>query len=192
MISLRCKVLVEDAGKKSGLHPVILEMGEAEINERFSKTQINQFKKLLSDSGLIVLDDANSELINRIKDILFDMFYSGKDLPKIKISLYLENKLNEKYVYFSKLFAAVKGITLSKYIINLKMERVRELLIHEDFSLTKIAHQMNYSDVSHLSAQFKKTTGLTPIYFIKIRKERKKILSELKAEPIKKSISKKK
>jgi len=190
MISLRCKLLVENAGKKSGLHPIILELGEAEIKDAFTKSQLNQFKELLADSGLLVLDDEQTKLITAIKDILFDIFHSGKDIPKIKYSLYLEQRLKVKYAVLSKLFASIRGITLSRYIITLKMERVKELLIHENFSLTKIAHQMQYSNVSALSAQFKKTTGLTPSYFIKIRVQRKKLVDALvKKAPIRRRIN---
>ncbi|MEO8085298.1 MAG: helix-turn-helix transcriptional regulator [Bacteroidota bacterium] len=179
MVSLRCKILVEKAGKKSGLHPIIIELGEAEIKGIFKPAQLNLFKKLLEDTGLIVMDDDRSKLISSIKEIIYEMIYSGKEYPKIKYSLYLEQKLKVKYVILSKLFAAVKGTTINKYIVNNKMERVKELLTYDHLSLTEIAHQMRYSSVSHLSSQFKKTTGLLPSHFIRLREERKDMLAEL-------------
>lgn len=177
MVSLRCKLVVKDALESLGLHFVILELGIVEIMQDLTEVKHQQLYDMLLKSGLELMDDKKSVLIEKIKNIIIEMVHYSDELPKVNYSDYISEKMGLDYTYLSKLFSEVRGITIEHFIIAHKIERVKELLLYDEFNLTQISYIMNYSSVSHLSKQFKKVTGLTPSFFKKL-KEKKRIALE--------------
>jgi AraC-like DNA-binding protein len=177
MVSLRCKLVVKDALESLGLHFVILELGIVEIMQDLTEAQHTQLYEMLLKSGLELMDDKKSVLIEKIKNIIIEMVHYSDELPKVTYSDYISEKMGLDYTYLSKLFSEVRGITIEHFIIAHKIERVKELLLYDELNLTQISYIMNYSSVSHLSKQFKKVTGLTPSFFKKL-KEKKRIALE--------------
>lgn len=178
MVSLRCKMMVKEELKKLGLHYVIVDLGVVEILEDITPSQFDLLKENLSRSGLELLDDKKSILIEKIKDVIIEMVHYTDELPKVNYSDYISEKLNHDYTYLSNIFSEVKGITIQQYIINHKIERVKELLLYDEMNLTEIAYLLSYSSVAHLSSQFKKVTGLSPSFFKQLKKKRKSRLRE--------------
>jgi AraC-like DNA-binding protein len=177
MVSLRCKLVVKEALESLGLHFVILELGIVEIMQDLTEAQHTQLYEMLLKSGLELMDDKKSVLIEKIKNIIIELIHYSDELPKVTYSDYISEKMGLDYTYLSKLFSEVRGITIEHFIIAHKIERVKELLLYDELNLTQISYIMNYSSVSHLSKQFKKVTGLTPSFFKKL-KEKKRIALE--------------
>ena len=174
MVSLRCKLVVKEALESLGLHYVILELGIVEIMQDLTANQRKQLYDLLLKSGLELMDDKKSVLIEKIKNIIIELIHYSDELPKVNYSAYISEKMGMDYTHLSKLFSEVRGITIEHFIIAHKIERVKELLLYDELNLTQISYLMNYSSISHLSKQFKKVTGLTPSFFKKL-KEKKRI-----------------
>ncbi|MEQ9301910.1 MAG: AraC family transcriptional regulator [Cyclobacteriaceae bacterium] len=172
MVSLRCKMLVKEELKKLGLHYVIVDLGMVEILEDMTTAQRRQLKKNLMQSGLELLDDKKSILIEKIKNIIIEMIHYSDELPKVNYSDYISEKLGYDYTYLSNVFSEVKGITIQQFIIIHKIEKVKELLIYDELNLTEISYKLHYSSVAHLSNQFKKITGLTPTYYKQLKNKR--------------------
>jgi len=178
MVSTRCKMLVKEELKKLGLH-YIVEMGEADIMEDITAEQREQIRKALLFSGLELMDDKRSMLIEKIKNIIIEMVHYTDELPKINFSDYLSEKLSHDYTYMANLFSEVQGTTIEKFIITHKIERVKELIIYDEINLTEIAWMMHYSSVAHLSNQFKKVTGLTPSHFKQLKNKRRSPIEDI-------------
>lgn len=172
MVSLRCKMLVKDELKRLGLHYVIVDLGKIEILEDIAPFQFQELKKNLAISGLELLDDKKSILIEKIKNVIVEMVHYTDEIPKVNYSDYISEKLNHDYTYLSNIFSEVKGITIQQFIINHKIERVKELLLYDELNLTEISYILNYSSVAHLSNQFKKVTGLSPTFFKQLKQKR--------------------
>lgn len=179
MVSLRCKLMVKEELKKLGLHYVIVDLGVAKILEEISSEQFEELKKNLLKSGLELLDDKKSILIEKIKNVIIEMVHYSDELPKVNYSDYISEKLNYDYTYLSNIFSEVKGITIQQFIINQKIERVKELILYDEFNLTEISYKLNYSSVSHLSNQFKKITGLSPSFFKQLKQKRNQNLENI-------------
>jgi AraC-like DNA-binding protein len=126
-----------------------------------------------------VLDDKRHILIERIKNVITEMIHYTDEVPKVNYSEFISQKLNYDYTYLANIFSEVKGITVQQYIINHKIERVKELLLYNELSLTEISYKLHYSSVAHLSNQFKKVTGLSPSYFKQIKQKRVQNLEDL-------------
>jgi YesN/AraC family two-component response regulator len=173
MVSNRCKMIVKSELEKHGLHFIIVELGEVEIMESLSADQMETLNAGLVKSGLALLSDKKNILIERIKNTIVEMVYYSDKLPMTNFSDYLSEKLNYDYTYLANLFSEVQGSTIEHYIINLKIERVKELLIYNELNLTEISYKMQYSSVAHLSGQFKKITGLTPSYYKRLRRKKR-------------------
>ncbi len=172
MVSLRCKMMVKEELKKLGLNYVIVDLGYVEILEDITSEQFEELKINLARSGLELLDDKKAILIQKIKNVIIELIHYTDEMPKVNYSDYISEKLDHDYTYLSNIFSEVKGITIQQYIINHKIERVKELILYNELNLTEIAYLMNYSSVAHLSTQFKKVTGLCPSYFKKLKKKR--------------------
>jgi AraC-like DNA-binding protein len=179
MVSLRCKLMVKEELKNLGLHYVIVELGMIDVLEDITIDQRKQLKENLLNSGLELLDDKKSILIEKIKNIVLEMIHYCDELPKINYSSYISEKLGLDYTYLANTFSEVKGITIQQFIIIHRIERVKELLIYNELNLTEIAFRMHYSSVSHLSKQFKKMTGLTPSFYKLLKDKRKENLEDL-------------
>ncbi|GAA0878000.1 hypothetical protein GCM10009119_09680 [Algoriphagus jejuensis] len=179
MVSLRCKMVVMEELKKLGLHQVSVDLGVVEILENISLEQRSQLKRNLAKSGLELLDDKRSILIESIKNLIIEMIHYSEDLPKVNYSDYISEKLGYDYTYLANIFSEVKGITLQQFIIIHKIERAKELLIYDELNLTEISQKLHYSSVAHLSNQFKKITGLTPTFYKQLKNKRKMNLEDI-------------
>jgi AraC-like DNA-binding protein len=164
---------------KLGLHYATIELGEVEVLENVSAEQHDQLKAALLRSGLELMDDKKSVLIQKIKAVIIQLVHYSNEPLVIKFSEYLSRTLNYDYTYLANLFSEVQGTTIEKYFITHKIERVKELLVYDELNLTEIAYLMHYSSVSHLSAQFKKVTGLTPSHFKQLKDKRRSLLEEV-------------
>jgi AraC-like DNA-binding protein len=171
--------MVKEELQKLGLHYVIVDLGMVEILEDISMEQRKQLKENLLKSGLELLDDKKSILIEQIKNIIIEMIHYTDELPKVNYSDFLSEKLGYDYTYLANIFSEVKGITIQQFIIIHKIEKVKELLIYDELNLTEISYKLHYSSVAHLSNQFKKITGLTPTFYKQLKDKRKQNLEDL-------------
>ena len=172
-------MVVKDEIKKLGLHYLTVELGEAEIMDPISPEQRELFRSALLRSGLELMDDKKSVLIQQIKNVIIELVHYSEEPLVEKFSEYLSQKLNHDYTYLANLFSDVQGTTIEKFLISHRIERVKELLIYNELNLTQISYLMHYSSVAHLSAQFKKVTGLTPSYFKQLAEKRRSMLEDL-------------
>ena len=179
MVSLRCKMMVKDELKKLGLNYVIVDLGKVEILEDITQEQRERLSKNLLKSGLELLEDKKSILIEKIKNVITEMIHYSDELPKINYSDYISEKLNYDYTYLANIFSEVKGITIQQYIIIHKIERVKELILYDELSLSEISYKLHYSSPAHLSNQFKKITGLTPSFYKQMKQKRDKNLENM-------------
>lgn len=179
MVSQRCKMVVKEELKKMGLHYMVVDLGEVEIMETLQDTQWQSLKEALKVSGLELMDDKRTILIEKIIHVIMEMIHGAEELPAINYSSYISEKLNYDYTYLSNLFTEIKGITIQQFIILHKIERIKELIIYDEFNITEIAWKMNYSSVAHLSNQFKKITGFSPTHFKQLKQKRRTPIEEI-------------
>jgi YesN/AraC family two-component response regulator len=179
MVCIRCKLVVKDELTKMGLHYTSVELGEAEIVESLSPDQLDQIRSALLRSGLELMDDKKSVLIQKIKNVIIEQVHYSEEPLTINFSQFLSEKLDHNYTYLANLFTEVQGTTIEKFIIAHKVERVKELLVYNELTLTEIAYKMHYSSVAHLSTQFKKVTGLTPTFFRNLKDKRRSMLEDV-------------
>lgn len=165
MVCIRCKIVVKDELTKLGLTSVFVDLGQVDILEPMTDEQTQLFKVGLLKYGLELIDDKKSILIEKIKTVIIEMVHYEEEEPRMNFSNYLCGKLNYDYTYMANMFSEVMGITIEHFIIAHKIERVKELLVYDELSLTEIAYQMHYSSVAHLANQFKKVTGQTTSHF---------------------------
>jgi AraC-like DNA-binding protein len=179
MVCIRCKMVVKDELTKLGLRHMVVELGEVELLEEMTAEKHDELKTALLKSGLELLDDKKSVFIQKIKNIIIELVHYSEEPLTVNLSEYLSKKLNHDYTYLANLFSEVAGITIERFFIAHKIERVKELLVYNELTLTEIAYKMHYSSVSHLSSQFKKVTGLTPSHFKQLRSKRRLMLEDL-------------
>jgi len=172
MVSIRCKMVVKSELQKLGLHHAIVELGEADLKETITTEQRARLATALKLSGLELMDDKRSMLIEKIKGVIIESIHYADAPLKVNFSKYLSEKLGYDYTYLSNMFSEVESTTIEHFIIGHKIERVKELLVYGELTLTEIAYQLHYSSVAHLSNQFKKATGLTPTFFKHLKHER--------------------
>jgi AraC-like DNA-binding protein len=180
MICTRCKMVVQYELKKLGLHFTKVEIGSAEIKEDVTPEQWNQLNEALKISGLELMVDKKSVLIEKIKNVIIELVNCSDEELKINLSDYLREKLNHDYTYLANVFSVVQGTTIEKFFISSKIARVKEMLVYDELQLTEIAYKLHYSSVAHLSNQFKKMTGLSPSQY-------KQIHSIFKQQPSRKT-----
>lgn len=173
MVSLRCKMVVANELDKLQLKYKQIELGSVELLEALTPIEHETLKINLAQSELELLDDKRAILIEQIKNVIIDMIHHSDEIPSVNYSDYISQKLDYDYTYLSNIFSEVKGITIQQYIILNKIERIKELLLYDDMNLTEISYKLHYSSVAHLSNQFKKTTGISPSFFKKLKMKRK-------------------
>ena len=173
MVSLRCKAIVREELAKLGLQSehVVIDLGVVEVLKDITEQQQEVLKENLNKAGLEVLDNKKSRLIEKIKNVIIKMIQSD-ELPEFNYSDFISKKLNYDYTYLANIFSEVKGITIQQFIIIHKIERVKELLLYDELTLTQIANKLHYSSVAHLSNQFKKITGLSPSFYKQLKNKR--------------------
>lgn len=179
MVSHRCRLVVKDELCKLGLQFISLELGMVHLETSISDDLRQILKKNLMVYGLEVLEDKKLILIERIKNSIIEIIYYTEDIPKVNYSNFLSAKLGYDYTYLSNLFTEVKGITIQHYIIIIKIEKVKELILLDEHNLAEIAYKLHYSSASHLSKQFKKTTGVTPSVFKELKMNRSNNLENM-------------
>lgn len=164
MVCNRCIMAVKQVVENEGLHPEKISLGEVTLTEnQLSTAQLQHLDSQLNNLGFERIDDRKARLIETMKNKIIQMIHhSDKVDLKVNWSTVLSEEMHYEYNYLSNLFSSVEGITLEQYIIRQKLEKVKELLFYDELNLSQIAHRLGYSSVAHLSAQFKKVTGLTP------------------------------
>lgn len=167
MVCSRCLLVVRQELEKLKLLPALVSMGEVELTKPATARQLSHLNENLKILGFELLDDQKQKQIEKIKNLLIKKIQSGELEEHFSISKYLHKSLNKDYSYISRLFSEVEGITIEHFFILQKIEKVKEFIIYNEMNLSEIAFQLGYSSVAHLSAQFKKMTGLTPSYFKK-------------------------
>ena len=172
-------MVVKSELAKLGLHHISVELGEVEIKEDVSPGQLNRLRVGLKKSGLELMDDKKSILVEKIKSIIIELVHYMDDPIKVNLSDYLSEKLNYNYTYLANLFSEVKGTTIEHFYLAHKIEKVKELLVYDELNLTEIAFKLNYSSVAHLSNQFEKITGLTPSHFKNLKNKRRSNLENM-------------
>ena len=179
MVSTRCKMVVKDELKRFGLHFVVLDLGVVEIMETLDPIQLRELGAALMRSGLELMDDKNAILIERIRNVIVEMIHYDDEMPRVKFSEYISQKLNYDYTYLANLFSEMTGSTIEHQIIAHKIEKVKELMLYDELNLTQISYKMNYSSVAHLSNQFKKVVGLSPSQFKLLKNKLRQPLEDI-------------
>jgi len=179
MVSARCKAVVKDELRKLGLHFIVVDLGEVEIMETLSAEEWAELKATLQLDGLELMDNKRAILIEQIKNVVIEMVHHSDELIKVNFSHYLSEKLKHDYTYMANLFSEVQGTTIEHFIINHKIERIKELIIYDELNITEIAWKMNYSSVAHMSNQFKKMTGLSPSHFKQLKVKRRSPIEDI-------------
>lgn len=182
MVSLRCKLLVKRELERLDVPYHSVELGVINTVDKVSTKKLNELKENLLPSGLEIIEDHKSILIERIKVVIIEMVHYTDVLPTVNYSDYITEKLNLDYTYLSNIFSEVMGVTIQHFIIMHKIERVKELLLYNQLNLSEISYKLNYSSVAHLSSQFKKVTGLTPSHYRKLKIRRVNTLENIVEE----------
>jgi YesN/AraC family two-component response regulator len=179
MVCNRCILVVREIFEKLNHPPVNISLGEVETAVKLENDDLETLKQQLLSYGFELIEDTKSQLIEKIKTVIITLVHHNHDTIRTNSSDYIASQLNRDYNYLSSLFSEVEGTTIEKYIIHQKIERVKELLVYDELSLSEIADQMGYGNVSYLSSQFKKVTGLTPSHFKQIKENKRKPLNEV-------------
>ena len=179
MVCSRCKMVVKSVFESMGITPISVELGEVELKNDIQVSQKNELLTSLRAIGFDLIDDRKSKTIDKIKTLIIDLVQNKNNDLKTNLSEFLFNQLHQDYNTLSNLFSEVENTTIEKYFINQKIEKVKELIIYDELSLSEIAYSLNYSSVSHLSNQFKKVTGFSPTYFKNIKSVKRKQIEDL-------------
>jgi AraC-like DNA-binding protein len=179
MVCDRCIMVVRNELDKLGLDAKNIKLGEVTLTKEITPTEKEAVVRTLEPLGFEVIDDKKGRIIEKIKNTIIDLVHRQDGEVKTNLSDVLSDKLHHDYNYLSNLFSEVEGTTIEKYFIAQKVEKVKELLVYDELSLSEIAFRLNYSSVSYLSNQFKKVTGLTPSYFKQIKEDKRKPLDKV-------------
>ena len=168
MVCPRCITSVEELLKKNKLEAKHIRLGEVELETHADKAQLMQFAADLEQTGFELLDDQKIQLIEQVKNLLIQKAQSGNVEEHFSVTKYIGERIFKDYSSVSRLFSEVEGITIEQFFILQKIEKTKELLFYNEQSLNQIAFNLGYSSTQHLSAQFKKLTGMTPSQFKQI------------------------
>lgn len=175
-----CKVVVKEALEELDITPVKVDLGEIETKEDISDEEKKKLNSILKKVGLELLEKRKGLLIEKIREVIINYVYHSDEKPNIKFSAFLSDQLNHSYTYLANFFSEVEATTIEQYIISLKIERIKELLMFEEYTLSEIAFKLHYCSVAHLSTQFKKMTGLSPSHFKALKEKRRISIQNLK------------
>uniref|UniRef100_A0AB33ISS6 HTH araC/xylS-type domain-containing protein n=1 Tax=Prevotella sp. GTC17254 TaxID=3236794 RepID=A0AB33ISS6_9BACT len=179
MVCDRCKMAVSQTLQQLALHPLNVELGEVRIEETIDDRQRETLRRRLEALGFELLDDKKQQTIEQIKAAIIKLIRYTDGDSHMNLSDYLADRLHSDYSLLSKLFSEVTGLTIERYYIMQRIERVKELIRYDQQSLTETAHQMNYSSVAYLSSQFKSVTGMTPTQFKNLKENTRKNLDQV-------------
>ncbi len=172
-------MVVEHLLKERGLSPLTVELGEVEVAEELAAEKLEQLNLALKNLGFELIDDKKSKLIDKIKTIIISQIHHNEDTLSGTLSKLIAGSLNADYNHLSTIFSESEGITIEKYFINQRIEKVKELIVYDELSPSEIAYKLGYSSVAHLSNQFKKVTGLTPSFFKSLKKPKRTNIDDL-------------
>ena len=179
MISTACKLFVQAELNNLGIAYNSIDLGEIELKGNPTSSQLAKLRTALTKYGFEVMEDKRAILVEKVKASIIEMVYYTEQRLNTKYSYILSEKFNLNYNYLAKVFSDREGITIEKYIIHQKIERIKELMTYGELNMTEIADNLNYSSVAHLSLQFKKTTGFTPSNFRSLKGNRRKAVEEI-------------
>lgn len=179
MVCQRCILTVETILKNLDIEFEKVELGEINLTTKPDKDQIIELEEELNKVGFELIETRVNKIIEDIKKAIIEYLDLGMDGQELKLSSFITNKIPYDYSYLSDLFSSIEGKTIEQYFILQRIEKVKELLVYDQLSLTEISYQTGFSSVHHLSAQFKKLTGLTPSYFRKIAQEKRKAIDKV-------------
>ena len=179
MVCIRCQVVVKAILEKHNIAYTYVKIGEADIIGDIQPEKKEQLEIDLKETGLSLMDNKESIIVEKIKNIIIELVHFTDDQVKINLSDYLSEKLNHNYTYLANLFSEEKGITIEKFYVTHKIERVKELIIYDELNLSEIAWLTHYSSAAHLSNQFKKYTGLTPTQFKMLNNKHRTTLEDI-------------
>lgn len=179
MVCSRCKMAVKSVFENIGINLLAVELGEVELKNDIPESQKSELLKNLRAFGFDLIDDRKSKTIDKIKTLIIDLVQNKNSDLKTNLSEFLLQELNQDYNTLSNLFSEVENTTIEKYFISQKIEKVKELIMYNELSLSEIAYSLNYSSVSHLSNQFKKVTGFSPTYFKNLKLIKRKQIEDL-------------
>lgn len=176
MVCPRCIASVSGIMEELEIQVRNVELGQVHLNTHLNEENKKVLNEKLKEVGFELLEPGKSAIISKIKTLIIDLVHNKEEIPNVNMSTYLSEKLNQEYSSLSRLFSSVEGITIEKFTLKQRIERVKELLFYDQLNLSEIAFRMNYSSVAHLSNQFKKETGLTPSEFKKLHKTGHRIM----------------
>ncbi|HCX20459.1 MAG: AraC family transcriptional regulator [Flammeovirgaceae bacterium] len=179
MVCPRCIAAVTKSFEDAGVAPDTVSLGEVKISTPLTDQHIHHIESNLSQQGFELLNPGKSAIITQIKAAIVEQVHYQKEPLKVNFSTYLSEKLHQDYSSLSRLFSSVEGVTIEKFIMSQKIEKVKELLRYDQLTLSQIALQLDYSSVAHLSTQFKKETGMTPSEFKKQKDNHRKNIDEI-------------
>lgn len=179
MVCSRCKMVVKGELEKFGLQAVTIDLGEVEIKNQPATDTLHQLDKSLQRLGFEIIDDRKSRIIEKIKNTIVELIHHSDENIAVNLSRFISKKLNYDYNYLSNLFSEVEGLTIEKYFIAQKIEKVKELLMYDELTLSQIADKLGYSSVAYLSNQFKKQTGLTPSFYKSLKQNSRRNIEDL-------------
>ena len=180
MVCERCIRVVKEELEAVGFSPLEVQLGKAVVTSQRDDIDLKIVRRVLEDNGFELLVDKKASLVEKIKIVIINLIYQNKlENLNRNLSDVIADEVGRDYSYLSNLFSSVERITIEKYIILQKIERVKELLVYEELTLSEIAYQVGYSSVQHLSGQFKSVTGLTPSHFKSIRTQRRILIDKL-------------
>ena len=181
MVCNRCIKVVKEEMEKLKYGVEKIELGEVVISSDKDKFNLEEIKEALEENGFELFDSRNANIIERIKILIINSIHhkSIESFSDISLSNEIVSETGLSYQYVSSLFSSTEGITIEKFIISQKIEKVKELLVYNELTLSEIAYNFGYSSVQHLSNQFKKITGLTPTYFKRLKEKKRKPLDKI-------------
>lgn len=179
MVCARCKMVVRDELARLGIETSSIDLGEVETKNEIPQKKIQQLGASLRQLGFEIIDDRKSRIIEKIKKAIIELVHYSEEAPSVQVSAFITQQLHYEYNYLSNLFSEVEGITIEKYFIAQKIEKVKELLMYDELSLSQIADRLGYSSVAYLSSQFKKQTGLTPTFFKNLKQKNRRAIDDL-------------
>jgi AraC-like DNA-binding protein len=180
MVCARCIKVVKQVLGNLNIPYNAVELGYIKTKDELSAAQHEALKHSLETEGFSLVEDDKAAIVEQVKTLIIDLVYN-KDLAEFNINLsaYLVNELHKDYTTISQLFSTVENTTIEQYFILQKLERVKEMLVYDQLTLSEIAWKMGYSSMAHLSAQFKKTTGFTPSQFRKLKEHKRTVIDKL-------------
>lgn len=179
MVCDRCKQAVKNVLEMQQVAASNILLGEAEITGELSPDKHEQLAAALKAAGFELIDDKKSRMIEKIKNIAVALIHHNQEPARLKTSEIITRELHYDYPYLSNLFSSVEGITIEQFIIRQKIEKIKEYIVYDELSLGEIADKVGYSSVAHLSAQFKKVTGMSPSQFKSVGNKERKGLDEV-------------